>query len=135
MDLKRIRAIEVPETELDRPALSAYVDAVERGPDAPIEFRREDLRRVRIKTRLSAGEAVLVQETFDPAWRAYSNGRRVPIMADAMGFQILDPGPGQHDILLQFETPLENRIGGVAFGISTLVMAWLVRRQFNRRDP
>ena len=135
VELKRIRSIEVPETELAWPDLTAYVDAVERGPDASIEFRREDLRRVRIKTRLRTGEAILVQETFDPAWRAYSNGHRVPIIADAIGFQILNPGPGEHDILLQFETPLENKLGGVAFGFATLAMAWLVWRQFHRRDP
>jgi hypothetical protein len=126
VDSRRIRAFPVPEVELPWEQLLTYVDTIERGPDSPVSFERLDLRRIRIRTRLRPGESLLVQETFDPNWKAYAGGRPVPVVEDVLGFQIVDAGPGEHDILLQFETPLENRLGAAAFGLSALITTWLV---------
>jgi uncharacterized membrane protein YfhO len=102
---------------------------VERGPDAPVEFRRIDTDSLRVKARLQPGQRLLVQETYDPSWRGYENGRAVPIAKDAMGFLLLDPGPGDHDLLLRFETPLENRVGALLTLLAFLVIAWLAMRR------
>ena len=62
---------------------------------------------VRLKARLEAGQRLLVQESYDPAWRAYVNGKAVPTAIDPVGFLLLDPGPGEHDVTLRFETPVK----------------------------
>jgi uncharacterized membrane protein YfhO len=64
---------------------------------------------------------VLFQETYDSAWRAYENGRRLAIVRDpAMGFMLVDVPPGDHVIQMRFETPLENRIGQALFALAAL---------------
>ena len=83
---------------------------------------------LRVKTRVQPGQLLLVQETYDPAWRSYDHGRAVPVSRDALGFILLDPGPGEHDLLLRFETPLENRIGTAIGALTLLIMAGLVWR-------
>jgi len=124
VDAGIIRAMR-PVQEFDVASLLRYVDAVEHGPDATLEFHWIDTDSLRVKTQLQPGELLLVQETHDPSWRAYDNGRAVPIAKDAMGFLLLDPGPGDHDILLRFETPLENRLGSVLTVLALLLIAWL----------
>ena len=53
-------------------------------------------------------------------------GRAVPIAKDSFGFMLLDPGPGDHDLLLRFETPLENRVGAIAGALTLALMIWLI---------
>ncbi|MCC6586185.1 MAG: hypothetical protein IT168_05650 [Bryobacterales bacterium] len=99
----------------------AYAKAMEQGPDAPIEFTREGLEGMRVKTTLGAGQAVTVLESFDPAWRAYSaSGQRLPISYDPMGFMLVDAPAGPQEITLRFETPPENRVGQ-ALTVATLL--------------
>ena len=47
----------------------------------------------------------------------------VPIAKDPVGFLLLDPGPGEHDVLLRFETPLENRVGQAISVLALLAVA------------
>jgi uncharacterized membrane protein YfhO len=92
-------------------------------------LQRLDTERIRIRTRVETGQLLLVQETYDVAWHAYSGGRAVPVECDALGFMLLDPGPGDHEVLLQFEPPLENRAGGWAWVVSMLAVTWLIFRR------
>jgi hypothetical protein len=108
--------------------LRSYVDAVEQGPEAPVALQWTGTDAMRIQARLTPGQRLLVQESYDPAFRAYVGGRRIPITKDAFGFMLLDPGPGDRDVLLRFETPLENRIGTGLTVISLLILALLVWR-------
>jgi hypothetical protein len=117
-----VRAIRV----VDGDNLSRYVDAVERGPESPVQFQPLGTDVMRIHARIAPGQALLVQQSYDPAWKAYAGGRAVPIAKDPIGFVLLDPGPGEHDIALRFETPLENRIGAISFWLSALAIAGLV---------
>jgi len=128
VDAAQIRAIRPSPVDLDYASLHKYVDVVERGPDAPLEFRRINTDEMHVKTRLQPGQLLLVQETYDPAWKPYANGRAVPVAKDAMGFLLLDPGPGDHDILLRFEAPLENRAGAAIGGLTVMAIVWLVWR-------
>jgi hypothetical protein len=132
VDAGHIRAIRPSPPEIDYASLGRYVDAVERGPDAPAELRRIDTDGMRVKARLQPGQLLLVQETYDPAWKSYDNGRAVRVERDALGFMLLDPGPGGHDLLLRFETPLENRIGEIVTALTLLLMVcgvWYFRRR------
>jgi len=80
---------------------------------------------MKIKASVADGQSILLQETYDPAWRAYENGKRLAVRKDrVMEFMLIDAGPGDHTIDMRFETPLENRIGlGVAILSLLLVIA------------
>ena len=68
-----------------------------------------------------------MQETWDPAWHAYENGKELPIrMDDKMGFMLIDAPVGDRKIQMRFETPLENRAGQVLFFATAIVIAGLL---------
>jgi len=103
----------------------SYVDAVETGAK-PAQCARENNDRLRIQADVAPGESVLVQETFDPAWKAYLGNTPVPIASDPVGFMLLAAPAGHNDIRLEFETPLEVRIGRWVTLLSLIVMALLL---------
>ncbi len=127
----RARVVEAARLDAQRPArttydaeyLRAYVDVVENGPDSPVALEREGTDAMRLRAKLSPGQAILVQETYDPAWQAWSNGQRLPLHADAMGFMVVEAPPGEQQIRLAFVMPVENRVGWVLTGISLLFLA------------
>ena len=47
-----------------------------------------------VKVTLSPGQSVVVQESYDPAWHAWSGGKPLTIRKDAMGFMAIDAPPG-----------------------------------------
>jgi uncharacterized membrane protein YfhO len=75
---------------------------------------------VEVETR--SGEALLVEETYDPYWRAYADGMTQTIRRDAAGLMLVDLPPGKHSVRMVFETPLEIIVGRVL----TIVTALLV---------
>jgi len=122
-----------PAAEPNIDMLRAYAAVVENGPDAAVDMRRESTVAMRLRARLEPGQSLLVQETFDPYWRAWLNGRRLPVRKDAMGLMLIDAPPGQHEILLVFETPLENRVGRVLAGASGLAVLGLLGAGLRRK--
>jgi len=50
-----------------------------------------------------------------------------------MGFMLIDVPPGAHNIRLQFETPLENRIGIGIFFVSVILVIWLLFQKSDRK--
>ncbi len=111
----------------DNAALANYVALVENPlqPAATLQWRGFDAADVHAKT--NPGQTVLVQETFDPAWHAYEDDRQLPIrVEDKMGFMLIDAPPGDHAIRLQFESPLENRIGEIFSILTAIVIIGLV---------
>ncbi|HZU24234.1 MAG TPA: hypothetical protein VFA04_01860, partial [Bryobacteraceae bacterium] len=111
----------------DRDRLTNYVAAIETPQAAAVNWRGFD--EASIDTTTGAGQSVLVQQTFDPAWRARENGRTLPIRREpVMGFMLIDAPSGPHRIDLRFETPLENRIGQILFLLTlAAIMAMLVK--------
>jgi hypothetical protein len=109
----------------NREQLRAYVETLESGSGAIAEW--QTTRAMRIRARTVAGESIAVQVSYDPAWRASSAGKTLPIYEDVMGFLRIDPPPGEHDIRLFFQTPRENRIGRAAAILAALAILgmWL----------
>jgi hypothetical protein len=126
VDAAKIRAIAPSDSLMDYGLVQKYVDAVEHGPDSPVTLQRPDTDEMRLHARLQPGQLLLVQETYDPAWKAYVNGTAVPTAQDGMHFLLLDAGAGDRDVTLRFETPLENRAGQVIFFLSVIAVGWLV---------
>jgi hypothetical protein len=108
-----------------RDALRAYTEVLEQGPNAPATITWQGTDQMRIHARLQAGQSLVVQESFDPAWHAYLGATALPVRADPLAFLIIDAPPGEHDIRLVFETPLENRLGWGVTGLSLLIVAVL----------
>ena len=79
-----------------------------------------------IEVESRGGESLLVQESYDPYWRAYVEGRRLSIKPDAMGFMLVETPPGKHSVRMVFETPLEVIIGRVLTLVSLALIAFLV---------
>jgi uncharacterized membrane protein YfhO len=116
-------------------SLRAYADAIERGPDAPVTLTRDGTDAMRVGARLSAGQSILVQESYDPAWHAWSGRQLLRVRREAMGFLLIDAPPGDQEIRLEFVTPLENRVGR-AITVLTVVLLlfwWLRGSRQNRQ--
>ena len=88
-------------------------DVIEKGPDSPATLTRQGTDAMRVHAKLDAGQSLVVQESYDPAWHAWSAGTALSVHKDAMGFMAIDAPPGQQDITLAFITPLENQVGRI----------------------
>ena len=84
---------------------------------------------LRIHARVAAGQSILVQVTYDPAWHAYAGGEALPVHRDrGADFSVIDAPPGDQDIAFVFETPLENRIGYIVTLMAMVIAAVLLAR-------
>jgi hypothetical protein len=113
VETARLNAVQRPRANDDVERLQTYADVIENGPDAPGTLSREGTDVVHIKVTSSAGQSVVVQESYDAAWHAWSGGKALPIRKDAMGFMVIDAPTWSHEITLVFVTPLENQLGRV----------------------
>jgi hypothetical protein len=99
---------------------------LEKGPESPATLTRQGTDAISVHVTLTPGQSVVVQESYDPAWHAWSSGQPLPVRKDAMGFMVIDAPPWSHDIMLVFVTPLENQVGRILTAISILTMLALL---------
>jgi len=130
--------VRIPAQE-ERIPLRNYVNAIEAEPRAPgagdrLKMVRPNPDEMRLQATVEPGEAVLVQESFDPAWHAYSNGKPVPIEKDPIGFMLLHTEPGAQSIVLIFEPTLEIRAGLLVSFLSVLMAAAMIVFGYRRRS-
>jgi hypothetical protein len=128
-----------PGTENEQ--LRIYAEAIEAVPPGgdPSDRARAHWRgsdELDAETEIRPGEALLVQETYDPYWRAYADGKARAIQRDAAGLMVVDLPPGKHSLRLVFETPLEISVGRPVTFITLALMVFLglrrTRRAFTR---
>jgi len=129
----RINAALAPRFGGDLERLRAYADVIEHGPESAVTLVRSGPEEIHMQATLAIGQSLLVQESYDPAWQAWSGGRRLSVHKDAMGFMLIDAPPGIQDIALTFVTPLENRIGAAVAVISTLIVVGLLASPMRKR--
>lgn len=113
----------------DMQSLGSYIQAIEYGPDAEPVTKRPNFETIQITASIVAGQSLLFQETYDPAWHAYADDKPARISTDAMGFMLIDTPSGAHTIRLQFETPLENRIGWILTALTAVCLVLLCLRR------
>ena len=129
VDAARMSALPPFQGGDDEAGLRRYVAQVERAGQPPVAINWNGFDHVTLSTRTGAGESVLLQQTFDPSWRARENGHPIPIRPEPiMGFMLLSPGEGQHTIEMEFATPLENRVGQGMFLLAAVACGMLVWR-------
>jgi hypothetical protein len=122
----KLNALKPPRANDDVEYLGAYADVVEKGPDSPPTLARDGTDAMRVRARIAPGQSIVVQESWDPAWQAWSGGQQIPLRKDVMGFMAIDAPPGDREIRLAFVTPLENRIGRILTLATFLALAGLV---------
>ena len=130
---ERMNAVTSPQFNDDVANLRAYADVIENGPETPTSLRREGTDAMVAHARLEPGQSLVVQETYDPAWRARSGANELAVHKDPIGFMRIDAPPGDQEIRLEFVTPLENYIGRVLTGISVLVAGLLIAIDARKR--
>jgi hypothetical protein len=111
----------------DAAGLTKYLAVVENPAQNAATLKWRGFDEAEIEATTGAGQSVLVQETWDPAWHARENGKELPIRAEStMGFMLINAPEGDHRIQMRFETPFENRAGQALFVLTGLVMIGLV---------
>jgi hypothetical protein len=111
--------------------IRAYAEAIEAEPPggdardrARGKWKGSDEFDVEVETR--SGEALLVEETYDPYWQAYSDGTVRTIWRDAAGLMMVDLPPGKHSVRMVFETPLEIMVGRVLTIATFVLCCWFL---------
>jgi hypothetical protein len=113
VETRTINAVKPVRFNDDVENLQTYVDAIEKGPDSPATSVREGTDAMRLHATLAPGQSLVVQESYDPAWQAWSGGKQLTVRKDAMGLMLIEAPPGEHQIALGFVTPLENQVGRI----------------------
>ena len=135
VDTARLNATRPPALNDDVEHLGAYVDVLEKGPDAPVTVTRPTTDLILLAAHIEPHQSLVVQESYDPAWQAWAGGCRLAVRKDAMGMMAIDPPPGDLSLRLEFVTPLENRIGrmatliAIAIWLALLVLDWRAARR------
>ena len=135
VETAKMNAVKLPRFNGDTRHLAAYADAIENGPDSPATLRHAGTDAMRAHARVGPGQAVVVQETYDPAWHAWSGGKPLGVRKDAMDMMVIDAPPGEQEIFLAFLTPLENKVGRVLSLLTLatiLVLFWIGFRRERR---
>ncbi len=130
VDTAALNAAPAAFNRLDIERLRTYVNVIENGPDSPVTIDRLSTDAMLLHAKFDAGQSLLVQETWDPAWRATVDGNSLPVRKDQVGFMVIDPPPGDRTVRLEFTMPLENRVG---WGLTALTLMALAALSLNRR--
>jgi hypothetical protein len=126
VDETRMRALQpIPWSNENAAQLRAYAEAIE-ASDSPVTTEWQGISALRLRGRTMPGESVLVQVTADPGWHAYAGGRPLEVQKDILGFMRIRTPPGQHDILLTYELPLECRVGRIVALLAVVVIMAMV---------
>ena len=123
VETARLNAVKPPRFNDDVQNLQGYADVLEKGPDSPAILRRAGTDAMRAHANVGPGQSVVVQETYDPAWHAWSGGKPLVVRKDAMDMMVIDAPPGDREISIAFLTPLENKVGRV---LTLLTLATIV---------
>jgi hypothetical protein len=128
VDRRRMDALPNIPGNGDKPSLTAWVDVVEHGPEAPTSTEWKNTDSLVVRAPVKEGQSVFVQVSFDANWRAYVEGKRVAIRRNKLGFMTIDAPPGTEEVHLEFPTPFPNLVGRVITAGSMLIVGLLLFR-------
>ncbi len=113
----------------DIEALQQYVDTLERSAPAAAQTRWLKPDTLEVSAQTAHGQSLALQVAYDPSWHARENGQEFKVSEDAYGQIRIDLPPGQHKLVLHFDTPLENQIGRGISLLSIAIAAYLLIRK------
>ncbi len=128
VDRRKLNELKPPRFNDDVEYLAAYAGVIEKGPDATPTVVRNGADVMLVRAKVEAGQSIVVQESYDPAWQAWAGGTQVPIHKDAMGLMVVDAPPGEQEVRLEFVTPLENQVGRIVTLLTLLMLVGLIAR-------
>lgn len=101
----------------------------------PMEARWSGTSQIDIKGPIPYGSRVGVLVSWDPGWRAFQDGTRIPLRADPMGLILLDTRPAKTaSIRLVFGPTAEQIVyGSISASAWALALAWLARGYLGSR--
>jgi len=126
VETAKLNALKPPRFNDDVEYLQAYADVIEKGPDSPATLQWNGTDAMRVHAKVAPGQSVVVQESYDPAWHAWSDGKVLAIHKDAMGLMAIDAPPGERDIAVVFITPMETQVGRTITVLTVLMLAALL---------
>jgi hypothetical protein len=107
VDEQRIsRLSEIPWSNEDGDQLRAYADTLE-AIDTAAAYQRPGIHEIQISAVTAPNQSVLVQESFDPGWRAWVDDKPAKIESDIMGFMRVRTDPGSHRIRFVYHQTAE----------------------------
>ena len=113
-----------PVNGLDTGEIERYVKALDDPAMPEANFTWHNRHTAQIQTQLQPGQALSVQVTYHPGWRATVNGVEQSVKKDGLGFLLLEPAcQGRCEITLAYDGGLEWRATCLA---SVLVMMFVL---------
>ncbi len=89
---------------------------------AEVHIEKYTPREIRLRVRTDAPRLLVLSEVYYPAgWKAYVDGKEVPIYQANYLFRALPVPEGDHEVVLRFD-PASHRIGYLISLISTLLV-------------
>lgn len=83
--------LKVLKNAVDVENLENYVNYIDGQKLKEAEFSWVAIGKAKIKADLKKDEGIAVQITYDSGWRAFLDGKRIPVKNDVIGFLFLDP--------------------------------------------
>jgi hypothetical protein len=100
-----------PSSPRDTDRLEKYVAALDDASLPGAEFQWQGTNRIHIRTTALPGQAISIQVTHHPGWRAKVNGVARPLKSDGLGLMWLQPGcNGPCEVQLEYDGGIELRI-------------------------
>lgn len=126
VDERRISGLEpIPWSYKDRPQLQAYAETLE-AIDTPAAFSSPSIGEIDVSATTQPGQSVLVQENYDPGWKAWVDGKPVAIEKDIMEFMRVRTSAGAHQVRFVYGMATDSRIGMWISIVSLLAVAALL---------
>ena len=96
VDPGQMKSLNVPENAIDEKPIYDYLEWMEANSSKNLKFEKINNDNYKISGEVQEGEAILVQQTYSPGWRAQSaNGdNHFKIKKDSLGFLIIEPKRG-----------------------------------------
>jgi hypothetical protein len=113
VDPARVALLEEAPPPLDRPPEGAVESVTMRDTDSP--------DRLRLDVHLGGAGLVVLSEVYDPNWRAYLDGERVPLLVADHILRAVPVPAGDHVVELRFE-PWSLRAGLAVTAVTAIAI-------------
>lgn len=117
---------------LDIGPAEAYVAALDDAQYPQATFTWKGMSEAEIRARVEPGQVIAVQETYNPGWAAYSNGRRQRVRGDGIGLMVIEPDCQDCVISLHYDGGTERIVTrglSLAAMLAAAVAAWVGKRK------
>ena len=113
------------------PGLAASADTTA----SPVNVTSYDCNAITVKADMAGPGLLVLSESYHPDWKAYDNGKPVPVLQAYHAFRAVPLGPGQHEVVFRYESRW-YRLGSYLSGAALLFLtAMLAAVCIARRKP